>query len=180
MGWGLNHVTGMPFDQMMTFPVVLTLHTTEEGLRMFPNPVEEIENLYAKEHEWTNVAIPADDNVPAPGIEGELFDIEAVFDVGDAEELGLSIRGEEIVYNTKDEQLVFGRSRAPLKAKDGKIRLRCIVDRTSIEIFANGGRIYMPCKFRPEDDEKTIAAFARGGEAEITSIKIRELDSIWN
>jgi sucrose-6-phosphate hydrolase SacC (GH32 family) len=53
------------------------------------------------------------------------------------------------------------------------------VDRTSIEIFANGGRIYMPCKFRPEDDEKTIAAFARGGAAEITSIKLRELESIW-
>ena len=179
MGWGLNHVTGMPFDQMMTFPVVLTLHTTEEGLRMFPNPVEEIENLYAKEHEWTNVAIPADGSVPAPGVEGELFDIEAVFDVGDAEELGLSIRGEEIVYNAREELLIFGESKAPLKAKDGNIRLRCIVDRTSIEIFANGGRIYMPCKFRPEDAEKTIAAFARGGEAEFTSIKIRELESIW-
>ena len=180
IGWGTNHVTGMPFDQMMTFPVVLTLHTTEEGLRMFANPVEEIEKLYAKEHEWTNVAIPADDSVPAPGVEGELFDIEAVLHVGDAEELGLSIRGEEIVYNTKEEQLVFGESRAPLKAKDGNIRLRCIVDRTSVEIFANGGRIYMPCRLRADDDNKSIAAFARGGAAAATSIELRELNSIWN
>jgi sucrose-6-phosphate hydrolase SacC (GH32 family) len=179
MGWGLNHVKGMPFDQMMTFPVVLTLHTTEEGLRMFANPVEEIEKLYAKEHEWTNVAIPADDSVPAPGVEGELFDIEAVLNVGDAEELGLSICGEEIIYKAKEEGLVFGEQRAPLRTEDGSIRLRCIVDRTSMEIFANGGRIYMPCTFRPEDDEKTIAVFARGGEAKISSIKIRELESIW-
>ena len=179
MGWGLNHVKGMPFDQMMTFPVVLTLHTTDEGLRLFANPVEEIEKLYAKEHEWTNVAIPADDSVPAPGVEGELFDIEAVLNVGDAEELGLRIRGEEIIYKAKEQGLVFGEQRAPLKTEDGSIRLRCIVDRTSMEIYANGGRIYMPCTFRPEDDGKTIAAFARGGEAEITSIKIRELESIW-
>ena len=135
--------------------------------------------MYAKEHEWTNVAIPADDSVPAPGVEGELFDIEAVLNVGDAEELGLRIRGEEIIYKAKEQGLVFGEQRAPLKAEDGSIRLRCIVDRTSMEIYANGGRIYMPCTFRPEDDEKTIAAFARGGEAEITSIKIRELESIW-
>jgi sucrose-6-phosphate hydrolase SacC (GH32 family) len=180
MGWGLNHVKGMPFDQMMTFPVVLTLHTTEEGLRMFANPVEEIEKLYAKEYEWTNVAIPAGDSVPAPGIEGELFDIEAVLDVGDAEELGLSIRGEEIVYNTKEEQLVFGELRAPLKTEDGKIRLRCIVDRTSVEIYGNGGRVYMPCRLRADDDNKSIAAFARGGAAAATSLALRELNSVWN
>jgi sucrose-6-phosphate hydrolase SacC (GH32 family) len=163
----------------MTFPVVLTLHTTEDGLRMFANPVKEIEKLYVKEHEWTNVAIPADDSVPAPGIEGELFDIDAVLSVGEAEELGLIIRGQEIIYNVKEKKLVFGEQSAPLKTEDGSIRLRCIVDRTSIEIFANGGRIYMPCKFRPEDDEKTIAAFARGGAAEIKSLKLRELESIW-
>ena len=91
----------------------------------------------------------------------------------------MSIRGEEIIYNVKEEKLVFGEQSAPLKTEDGSIRLRCIVDRTSIEIFANGGRIYMPCKFRPEDDEKMIAAFARGGAAKITSIKLRGLESIW-
>ena len=125
-----------------------------------------------------STAIAVVGTAPA-GIEGELFDIEAILNVGDAEELGLSIRGEEIVYNAKEEQLIFGESKAPLKAKDGNIRLRCIVDRTSIEIFANGGRIYMPCKFRPDDDEKTIAVFARGGAAEIKSLKLRELESIW-
>jgi sucrose-6-phosphate hydrolase SacC (GH32 family) len=180
MGWGINDAPGMPFNQMMTFPVVLTLHATEDGPRIFANPVEEIEKLYAKEHEWTNVAIPGDDSVPALGIEGELFDIEAVLDMGDAEELGLSIRGEEIVYNAKEEQLIFDESKAPLKAKDGKIRLRCIVDRTSVEIFANGGRIYMPCRLRADDDNKRIAAFARGGAAAATSIELRELNSIWN
>ena len=62
---------------------------------------------------------------------------------------------------------------------DELIRLRCIVDRTSIEIFANDGRIYMPCKFRPGGSRETVAAVSRGGSAEVTSIKIRELESIW-
>ena len=180
MTWGTNDAPGMPFNQMVGFPVVLTLHTTDKGLRLFANPVEEIEKLYVQKHAWSDKAIPADGSTPASGIEGELFDIEAVIDVGDAEELGLSIRGEEIVYNAKEEQLVFGESKAPLKAKDGSIRLRCIVDRTSVDIFANGGRIYMPCKLRADDDNKSIAAFARGGAAAATSIELRELNSIWN
>ena len=75
--------------------------------------------------------------------------------------------------------LSFGKEKAPLKTEDGSIRLRCIVDRTSVDIFANGGRIYMPCRLRPDADNKSIAAFARGGEAEITSLKIWELESIW-
>jgi hypothetical protein len=37
----------------------------------------------------------------------------------------------------------------------------------------------MPCKLRADDDNKSIAAFARGGKAEITSLKLRELESIW-
>jgi sucrose-6-phosphate hydrolase SacC (GH32 family) len=179
IGWGLNRAPGMPFNQMMTFPVALTLHTTEDGLRMFANPVKEIEKLYTKKHNWTKKAIAAGSVESVPGIEGELFDIDAVLSVGEAEELGLSIRGEELIYNVKEEKLLFGEQSAPLKTEDGRIRLRCIVDRTSIEIFANGGRIYMPCKFRPDDDEKTIAVFARGGAAEATSIKLRELESIW-
>ena len=181
IAWGQDDFPepGMPFNQMMGFPVILTLHTTDEGLRMFAYPVKEIEKLYAKEHEWTNVAIPADGSVPAPGIEGELFDIDAELSVGDAEEIGLSIRGKEIVYNVEDEQLIFGEFKAPLKTVDDKITLRCIVDRTSVEIFANGGRIYMPCTLRADDDNKSIAAFARGGATAAPSIKVRELESIW-
>ena len=48
MTWGDNDSPGMPFNQMIGFPVVLTLHTTDEGLRMFAYPVKEIEKLYAK------------------------------------------------------------------------------------------------------------------------------------
>jgi sucrose-6-phosphate hydrolase SacC (GH32 family) len=100
-------------------------------------------------------------------------------EIGDAKEVGVVVRGQEVIYHVDKEQLIFGKNKAPLKAIDGSIRLRCIVDRTSLEIFANDGRVYMPCRFRPEDDEKTLALFARGGAAEATSVRVRELESIW-
>ena len=117
--------------------------------------------------------------MPAPGVEGQLFDIEAELVVEGAEELGLVIRGQEVIYRVEDEQLIFDTNRAPLKAVDGRISLRCIVDRTSIEILANGGRVYMPCRLRADDDDKSLALFARGGAARAASIQVRELKSIW-
>ena len=178
IGWGTNDSPGMPFNQMMTVPTVLTLHTTDEGLRVFANPVEEIETLYAKKHALEDVVI-ASEVVPVPKVKGELFDIEVELEIGDAEEVGLVIRGQEIVYNVEEERLSFDDERAPLEVEDGRIRLRCIVDRTSVEIFANVGRIYMPCTFRPEDDAQGISVFARGGTAEATTLVVRELESIW-
>jgi len=168
----------MPFNQMMDISVELTLRRTEDGPRMFANPVDEIENLYAEDHERTNIAIPADDETSL-NVEGELFDIEATFDVGDAEELGLVIRGEKLIYNVERERLLFGESEAPLKPVDGRISLRCIIDRTSIEIFANNGRIYMPCRLPAQDNNNSLALFASGGTAKAPSIQLRELKSIW-
>ena len=77
-------------------------------------------------------------------------------------------------------KLVFGESKAPLKAKDGSIRLRCIVDRTSVEIFANGGRIYMPCRLRADDDNKSLKVFSKGGSAHIEEMTVYEIESIWH
>ena len=126
----------------------------------------------------TILAIPTG-VMPASGIEGELFDVEAELEVGDAKQLGLVVRGEEIVYDVERERLIFDGNDAPLKPVDGRIRLRVIVDRTSVEIFANDGRIYMPCQLRADDDNKSLALFARGGTARATSIEVRELESIW-
>ena len=41
----------MPFNQQMSFPCVLTLRTTPEGIRLHREPVAEIENI----HDYTHV-----------------------------------------------------------------------------------------------------------------------------
>ena len=179
IAWGRNPSPGMPFNHMMDFPVALTVRSTEDGLRMFANPVDEIENLYAAEHAWSNVVLPAGAAETALDVAGELFDIEVALEVGNADVLGLIVRGEELLYNVEEERLIFRDQEAPIKTVDGRIRLRCIVDRTSIEIFANDGRVYMPCRLRPEEDNKSLALFARGGTAVATAIQVRELKSIW-
>ena len=50
VGWGRIDMEGMPFNQMMTFPCRLTLRTTADGVRMFAQPIKEIESLHKKCH----------------------------------------------------------------------------------------------------------------------------------
>ncbi|MHA1331668.1 MAG: hypothetical protein ACTSR2_11375 [Candidatus Hodarchaeales archaeon] len=45
---------GMPFNQQMSFPCQLTLQTTPEGIRLYRQPIKEIENIYQKEYSWNN------------------------------------------------------------------------------------------------------------------------------
>ena len=48
---------GMPFNQQMSFPAELTLHSTADGPRLFRNPVREIDLLHGAEHRWTDAAL---------------------------------------------------------------------------------------------------------------------------
>ena len=109
-----------------------------------------------------------------------MFDIDAQFEIGDADEFGFLINGFAVKYNVDKNELSSGRLKAELKPVNGNIRLRILVDRASIEIFANDGRIYMPMRVIPEGDERGLEGFTKGGSIEISSLTVHELKSIWN
>jgi len=170
---------GMPFDQMMTFPTELTLHSTEEGIKLYALPVKEIESLYVSSFNFPDVQLTPQSTV-LPGVNGDLFDISAEFIVGtETNELGLNIRGIPIVYNVVTNQLICGNRSATLQPIGGTIKLRILVDRTSIEIFANDGRVYMPMAVVPKDVERSISAFSKVGGAKIKMLTVNILKSAW-
>lgn len=179
IAWGQINMRGMPFNQMMDFPVELTLHTTDEGVRMFAQPIREIEKIHKKKHCWKNETLEPGKNLLS-GIEGELFDIRAEFAAGDADEFGFVIRGVPVVYNVNERQLSCQKEKASLKPVNGKISLQILVDRTSIEIFANDGRIYMPIGVHLVDNDETLEVFTKGGQTRINLLEVYELSSIWH
>ena len=164
----------MPFNQQMSFPAELTLHGTSDGPRLFRWPVREIEGLHGKEHRWSDV--PVSGAMPLTGVDGELFDVTADIDVGDAAEVGLVVRGEPVTYAVKDQKLT-ALGTAPLPIVDGHLSLRLLVDRTSIETFADGGRVSLTSCFLPRADG--LSVFAHGGTARVRSLVVTELRSAW-
>jgi len=178
IAWGRVGRPDMPFNQQMDFPVELTLRSTDDGVRLFAKPVREIALLHENERAWKDVDVAPDAN-PLGDVHGVLLDIHAEFTPGDAAEVGLDIAGVAITYRTGDHTLACKDESAPLELVDGKVRLRVLVDRMSIEIFANDGRVYMPMGHVFEEDSKSIAVFAKGAPARLDALTIHELGSAW-
>jgi len=170
---------GMPFNQQMSFPTELALRTTPEGVRLTKKPVREIENIHAKKHSWASRALaPGGENLLS-GLEGELFDIRAEIELGQATEVGFTLRGQKVRYDAAAKEVTALGKKAPLAPIEGRIRLQILLDRTSIEVYGNDGLISMPTCFLPDLANRTLAVYAEGGEARIVSLEVYELRSAW-
>ena len=163
---------GIPAEQM-SFPREFSLRSTPEGIRLFAQPAREIGALYSKQHRISDIALQSGVN-PLGGIAGELFDIEAKLDVARTASATLDVRGTPISYDAREGRLsCMGKSVALKPA--GLLDLRILVDRTSIEIFADGGRCVMSFCFRPDPGNRKLILSAEGGAAVAKSVQVRIL-----
>jgi len=147
IAWGLNPLPGMPFNQQMLFPIELTLRTTEDGLRIFSQPINEIKKIYGKN--WTlqeKLVEEGQQSILDENIFEGLYDISVQFEIGSAKRFGLIINNIQITYEMNEQNLNCQERYAPLKPVEGTIKFRILVDRTTLEIFANDGQIYMPVR----------------------------------
>jgi len=169
---------GMPFNQQMSFPRVLTLRSTAEGPRMYCRPVKEIEKIRVKEHSWSDCALKPGQNL-LKDLSGDLFEIQLEIAPGKAETFGFTLRGAKVEYSVADKRLnSLGRS-VELAPQNGKIKLHVLLDRTCVETFGNDGKVVISSCFLPKADDRSLGIFATGGEAQILSLKVYELRSAW-
>ena len=176
--WGQIDFPGMPFNQMMGLPVELRLVTTDAGLRITANPVKELASLRGKSHTVKPQSLSPGEN-PLANLSGQLFDITAEISPGDAKEIGFNLRGVLVKYDVEKQELSCLDRKATLKLVDGKIRLRLLIDRTSVDIFANAGALYMPMGMIIPADKNTLELYVKGGIAHIDSLKVYGLKSAW-
>jgi fructan beta-fructosidase len=135
-----------------------------------------------------------------PTAKGKAPDIEATFSLKDAERFGLKVRtganGEETVigYDTTTQELYVDRTRsgagdfdstfpgvqtAPLKPKNGKIKLRILVDRSSVEVFGGSGEAVITDQIFPDPSSTGVEVFAEDGTATLDLMQAWQLKSIW-
>jgi fructan beta-fructosidase len=171
---------GMPFNQQMSIPCEMRLRALPEGLRLCRLPVKEVETLRRTRHTWKDATLRTGENLLS-GVHGDLFDIVATIEPGDAREIGFKIRGEHVRYLPADGKLTCLGKTAEIKrdAPTAPIKLRLLVDRTSIEVFANDGHVVMTSCFLPKPEDRTLALYAEGGTARASSLEVYELGSAW-
>ena len=94
-------------------------------------------------------------------------------------DFGFNVKGLCIRYDSANSKIVCGDSTANVKPFEGKLKIRFLIDRTSVEVFINEGQVYMPLKAIPQNDfYKTIEFFA-ADKVRLTELKAYQLKSIW-
>jgi fructan beta-fructosidase len=180
IGWGQGIAfPGQPFNQQMTVPVELTLRTTSDGVRLFAEPVKEIEALAAAKYSWKDVALRSGVD-PLANVRGELFDIHADIRPAKTAKVVLEARGVPVVYDAGKREVTCHGKTAPLKLRpDGSVRLRLLVDRGSIEVFGNDGAVALSAGVLVAPEKCSLALSAEGGEAKVETLSVNVLDSAW-
>ncbi len=170
------------WSMQQCFPCELTLKTINEEVRLCRNPIISIKELRSESHFWENETVNPGDN-PLEDLDGDVFEINAVIDPGKASEFGFVIRGEKLVYAIKDKRLTFMDKEAELVpmtiGSDDKIKISLIIDRGSVEVFANQGEVSISMLFYPDPSDMNLEFFSVGGSAEIDFMEAYRLQSIW-
>lgn len=172
---------GMPFNQQMSFPCALTLRDTPDGLRVCREPVREIQHLWAHSHRMLDMAI-AGKRRELSNVTGNQLDIEAIIQPGSARVVGMEICGQTIEVNYTTGQIhCLGATGQFAKAGHPRtpLHLRILVDRTSIEVFAQHGLVSMSSCYLPPAHRTAMACYAVGGNAVFSSLAIRKVHSAW-
>jgi sucrose-6-phosphate hydrolase SacC (GH32 family) len=141
-------------------------------------PVGEIKGIYGKEHVWKDKLVKPGENL-LKDVSGGLYDIQLLVDLAGAKEFGIKCRGEAVTHSAEKKALTCLGRTVPVDPANGRITLRILVDRTSIEVFANDGKVSMTSCFLPDPEKAGLELFSAGGSPKILSMTVYELKSAW-
>jgi sucrose-6-phosphate hydrolase SacC (GH32 family) len=170
--WAQLEFPGMPFNQMMGLPVELTLRTTDAGPIVCSAPVRELASLRKSHQRWTAPASPFAAKA------AELVETLVEFSPGATGRVELDLRGVKVIYDAATGEVTCLDRKMVLRPENGKVRLHAFVDRRSVDLFGNDGRLYMPMGTPIDPKNLNVAVVASDG-AKIDSVDLYELNSSW-
>jgi fructan beta-fructosidase len=179
----------------MSVPRTLELHETKQGLRLVQEPVRELEELRGERLQKRNINIEKL-NAWLSGLNGKTSDnyvvgappseIELELEPGNAD-FGLKLfagnnQETNLRWDSKRNVISLDRTRsglinfnptfatsfeAPLAPLDGKIRLRLLLDVSSIEVFGNDGKSVMTALLFPQSPVGPVQFWSSNSGQEI-------------
>jgi len=176
IGWARINMPDMPFNQTFSVPTNLTLHTTDEGIRMFASPIKELEQLRKPNPRTAEgKEITAESPIKLDA-KDQLFDILVTVEQGTASKAVLGFGENQVTYDFAAQKL----DEMPLKLKGGKVTFRVLVDRPMYEVVGGGGACFKTAARRDMGKPLgTISLTAESGALTVESLQAYEMNSAW-
>lgn len=200
LGWLQNgRQETYPWKGQMSIPHDLSLKTTSEGLVLNQLPSVFVTKalpkyVVGKPVEKKNVSVNSS-GLKLQG-EGNAYWIDAEFDIRNAKKAGFNVvekagTDKKVVvgYDAEKQQLFVdctGSEKnnkspenlvqtAPMSITNGIVRIKVLVDRSSLEVFGNDGEKVISTMIYPDKGATGLSAFA-DGEAVVKTLKLWNLN----
>ncbi|MGE8379386.1 MAG: glycoside hydrolase family 32 protein [Sphingobacterium sp.] len=182
IGWWRTHTNhgATAFNQSMSIPMELKLKTTEKGIRLFREPVAELQNLRKDKLHIGQISLKAGKLNQLQHFSGDVAELKFIITPKSARNIQINVRGLIMNYNVATEEMVVDNVRAIVPLRDGKLILRLFVDRTGLEIFAQNGEIYMPINYNFDHNNLQYGISISNGQAVLDQADLYTLKSIWS
>jgi fructan beta-fructosidase len=178
-----NAVPTHPWRGAMTLPRTVSLSERDGRVHLTQRPVSALDDRRSDHRRYDGESVEAIAGAVADDPGGDVLDIEVDIVVGEAERVGVDVAvGDRssvgVRYDAGTRRLTVDRTRsgeanfgggfaavhgAPLEPIDGRISLRIVLDRSSIEVFADEGRVVLTDLVFPEPDAAGVALISEGG-----------------
>ena len=178
IGWGRISHPGMPFNSMMLIPTVLTLKTTKDGIRLFNEPVKEMEILYEQGQQKSSLTTQQANDLLATCKGKETLRIKTTIHLSHATGAGLNLNGQELLNYDMNSNQVNHIFYSPEDITSMEITADIIIDKTSIEVFIDNGAYSYSMERRARENNTEGFRFW-GHNIEIINLEAYPLKSIW-
>lgn len=162
-----------------SLPVEVSLHEFETGIEMIQTPISKVESLGWKNTKWADEKVyPGVKNNVLKRLKGKAVHLNGTIDVVNCDQFVFRVRvdrlgnGTEIGFNIKKSEINFLGTRLDYKPEGTEIEIEIFVDRSSVEVFIDGGRYVMTYPFSPSPEALKYELATYGGE-----ILIKHLES---
>jgi sucrose-6-phosphate hydrolase SacC (GH32 family) len=168
----------MPFNGMYLLPTELKLKTTKDGIRLTSQPIKETEQLFHLAKRWNNLTSDEANQKMKEFYDADCLRIKTTIKLSHATDAGFNLFGQRMIGYDMNGNTINGVFYSPQDPTSMEISADIYIDRTSIEVFIDGGLYSYSMERRPDPNNQEGFWFW-GNRIEIKNIEVYTVDSIW-
>lgn len=178
IGWARIGHPGMPFNGMMLLPTELTLRSTKDGVRMVSYPVKEVEKLCTPAGKWSDLTQPEAEEAMKPFSDRDRLRLRATIELSHATDASICLSGQKLVNYDLNGTTINGWHYSPQDPTSMEITADIFIDRTSVEVFVDGGLFSYSMERHLPEGEREGFRF-HGNRVKIKSLEVFDMASVW-
>ena len=181
LAWDVWKAPVDTFCGQMSFPVELSLCCCDGTYLLQAAPIAEIASLYGDTRCYRDLPLQAGQPFTAPLTDSaQVIRLRGTLPAAGA--LDMEIFGRRLLLHFSANEIQLGDSRAPLSVTGTALDLTVIVDRCSMEVFADGGKSCLSCLTEQTLCDRNLPLFTLQTDADLLldALELHSLQSIWD